>query len=135
MALLVYDARWFLLPNKIIYPTFFVAAAGRLVYLIGYSPNKGHALLMWFLSVAVASGMFWLLYIISNGKWIGFGDVRLGLITGTVLATPAKSFLMIFMGSILGTLFILPAIAVGKKSLTSKLPYGPFLIAATAVVV
>ncbi len=135
MALLVYDARWMTLPNKIIYPTFFIAAAGRLVYIIGFSHGKGHDLLLWILSIAIASGIFWLLYIISNGKWIGFGDVRLGLISGTVLATPAKSFLMIFLGSILGTLFILPSIATRKKSLTSKLPYGPFLITSTVVVV
>jgi leader peptidase (prepilin peptidase)/N-methyltransferase len=133
LALLVYDAFWMLLPNKIIYPTFFIAAAGQFVYLVGFEPHKGHALLMWALSLAVASGIFWLLFVISQGKWIGFGDVRLGLITGTVLATPGKSFLMIMLGSILGTLFILPALALGKKSMASKLPFGPFLIGGTMV--
>jgi len=135
LALLIYDAKWMLLPNRIIYPTFFIAFLGQLVYLVGYEPHKGHALLMWALSVAVASGIFWLLFIVSSGKWIGFGDVRLGLITGTVLADPGKSFLMILLGSALGTLFILPALMAGKKNLASKLPYGPFLIGATAIAV
>jgi leader peptidase (prepilin peptidase)/N-methyltransferase len=135
MALLVYDTKWMLLPNRILYPTFYVTFAGRLTFLIGFEDHKGHALLMWVLSVAVASGIFWLLFVISQGKWIGFGDVRLGLITGTVLADPGKSFLMIMLGSLLGTLFILPALVAGKKNLASKLPYGPFLIGAAFICV
>lgn len=135
LALLVYDARFMILPNRIIYPVFMIAAVGRLIYIIGFAPHKWHDFLFWMASVAVASGIFWVLFVVSNGKWIGFGDVRLGLITGTVLADPAKSFLMIFLGSILGTLFILPALALGKKKLTSKLPYGPFLITATFITV
>jgi leader peptidase (prepilin peptidase) / N-methyltransferase len=51
------------------------------------------------------------------------------------LAAPGKSFLMIMLGSLLGTLFILPALVLGKKNLASKLPYGPFLIAATFICV
>lgn len=135
LALLVYDAHWMILPNKILYPTFFVAVAGELVYLVGFAPSKGHRFLMWILSIAVASGIFWLLYLVSNGKWIGFGDVRLGLVTGTVLTSPSRSFLMIFLASVLGTLFVTPAIAAHKKTLTAKLPFGPFLILATILVV
>jgi len=70
----------------------------------------------------------------SSGKWIGYGDVRLGLITGTVLADPLLSILMIFVASVLGTLIALPALATGRKRLNSKLPFGPFLITATALV-
>jgi prepilin signal peptidase PulO-like enzyme (type II secretory pathway) len=135
MALLVYDARWMLLPNRILYPTFFIAFAGRLIYILGSEPHKGHALLMWALSIAVASGIFWVLFVVSQGKLIGYGDVRLGLITGTILADPAKSFLMIFWGSVLGTLFILPGFLKGKKKIDTKLPYGPFLIGATLLIV
>lgn len=131
LALLVYDFKWMLLPSKIIYPTLAVAAAGRLVYIIGYEPNRWHGLIQWVLSVIVASGLFWLIFMSSKGAWIGYGDVRLGLITGTVLADPVKSFLMIFAASVAGTLFILPALASGKKRLASRLPFGPFLIAAT----
>jgi len=133
MALLVYDAKHLLLPNRIIYPTAFIAFVGRLVYLIGYEPDKVHGLLQWLFSVAVASGIFWVLFMVSKGKWIGFGDVRLGLITGTVLASPEKSFLMILLASVLGVLFIIPALVVGKKDLASKIPYGPYLIASTII--
>jgi prepilin signal peptidase PulO-like enzyme (type II secretory pathway) len=135
MALFVYDARWSILPNRIIYPTAVVATIGRLVYLVGFEDRKLHALLAWALSVAIASGIFYLLFIGSKGKWIGFGDVRLGLITGTLLADPVKSFLMIFLASALGTLVALPGIIGQKKSLQTRIPYGPFLIAACFITI
>lgn len=133
LALAVYDFRWMLLPNRILYPTATVALTGRLAYLIAFESDKAQGILNLLLSVAVASGVFYFLYMVSSGRWIGFGDVRLGLITGVLLADPAKSFLMIFIASILGTLFVLPAMIRNQKKLTSKLPYGPFLIIGTAI--
>jgi prepilin signal peptidase PulO-like enzyme (type II secretory pathway) len=134
MALLIYDLRWMLLPNKILYPTAAVALVGRLTYLICFEPNKPHGLLMWLLSVGVASGIFWLIYELSKGNWIGYGDVRLGLITGTILASPIESVLMIFLASVLGTILVIPSLIAGRQKLGAKLPYGPFLITATFIV-
>jgi prepilin signal peptidase PulO-like enzyme (type II secretory pathway) len=133
LALLVYDLRWMILPNKIIYPTFVIAAVGQLAYLIGFEHHKLHAVVNWGLSVLVASGIFYLLFAMSDGKWIGYGDVRLGLITSTLLQTPGKSLLMIFIASLIGTAVSLPLIAAGKSRLTAKIPYGPFLITATFI--
>lgn len=135
MALAVYDIRWMLLPNKIIYPTLAVAVAGRAAYLAAFDPRPGHSAWLWAVSVAIASGVFYILYVVSQGKWIGFGDVRLGLITGTLLADPYKSMAMIFLASLLGTLTVLPNLLAGKKTMASRTPYGPFLITGTAIMV
>ena len=135
LALALYDLKWQLLPNRIIYPTLAVSALGTLAYTIFFSDNIGKSLLLWAMSLAVASGIFYLLFIISNGKWIGFGDVRLGLVTGTLLAKPQYSLLMIFIASVLGTLVALPDLLRRKKTLASRLPFGPFLITATFIVV
>jgi len=134
LALLVYDFRWMILPNRILYPTLAVAAAGRLSYILLFVSDKAHELELLGLGLLVSSGLFWLLFLVSSGRWIGFGDVRLGLITGTLLATPAKSLLMLFLASVLGTAFIAPAVATGRAKMTSRMPYGPFLIIATGVV-
>lgn len=135
LALAVYDLKWMLLPNQLIYPTLLIASLGRAAYITGFSQNKLADLTAWLAAVAVASGIFWLIFYGSRGKWIGYGDVRLGLITGTLLATPAKSLLMIFTASVLGTLFVLPAVIARQKSLSYKLPYGPFLILAAGLVI
>ena len=135
LALAVYDLRWMLLPNRIIYPTLLVAAVGRAGYIIFFDNRPLRAVGLWMASILVASGFFYLLYMASQGKWIGFGDVRLGLVTGTLLARPQYSLLMIFLASVLGSLIAIPDLARRKKSLASRLPYGPFLIAATLIVV
>lgn len=134
LALAVYDWRWMILPSRILYPTLLAAFAGRLSYVLFFSDNTAHSFGRWALGVAVASGIFLLLYIVSQGRWIGFGDVRLGLITGTLLADPINAFLMIMLASTLGTLFVLPALLNGRRSTASKIPYGPFLIAASTIV-
>lgn len=133
LALAVYDLRWMLLPNKLVYPTLTVAAAGRAAYIIGYESDKWSALLNWAGAIIIASGLFYLIYNLSD-KYIGGGDITLGLVTGTVLATPFKAVLMIFFASILGLLFALPGLISQSKKLTSKIPYGPFLITATFIV-
>jgi len=130
LALLIYDARWTILPNKIIYPTLFIALAGRLLNIVLFSDNKAHHLWLLASSLLVASGVFWLLFMFSKGRWIGYGDVRLGLVIGALLASPTKSFLMIFMASVLGLLFTSPALVRKQKNLASQMPFGPFLISA-----
>ena len=134
LALAVYDLRFMLLPNKILYSTAVVAASGRLVYILGFELDKLDAVTAWALSVAIAAGLFWLIYIVSVGKAIGFGDVRLGLISGTVLAYPLLSLLMRFGASVLGTFFVLPGLAARRRSMVSKVPYGPFLITSTFII-
>lgn len=135
VALAVYDLKWMLLPNKVIYPTLIVTAAGRAGYIAGYSSRPWHYLFLWAFSVAISSGVFWILFTVSKGKWIGYGDVRLGLITGTLLADPQLALAMLFLASVIGTIVILPALVKGRKTLASKLPYGPFLITGTAIIV
>jgi leader peptidase (prepilin peptidase)/N-methyltransferase len=133
LALTLYDLRWMLLPNKILYPTFLITALGYLIYWLGFAGDKTFFLINWFLSIAVAGGIFLVIYVISSGQWIGFGDVRLGLITGTLLHKPTIAFLMVFLSSVLGSLAALPSLLTGKRGINSKLPYGPFLILATFI--
>jgi leader peptidase (prepilin peptidase)/N-methyltransferase len=136
MALLVYDIRWMLLPTRMIYPTFAIAIGGRLAYILFFVHfSVGHKLILLGLSILVSSGIFFLLHEASRGRWIGFGDVRLGLILGALLASPVKSFLMIYLAAMLGTLYILPSFIRRQKGLNAKLPFGPFLIAATWITV
>jgi prepilin signal peptidase PulO-like enzyme (type II secretory pathway) len=132
LALLIYDFKWMLLPSNLIYSTLAIAVAGNIGYLL-LGDDKLGFLQSWGLSVLVASGIFWLLFTVSRGKWIGYGDVRLGLVTGSLLHSPSKSFLMIFLASILGSLFVLPSLIDKRRQMTAKLPFGPFLIIATLI--
>lgn len=133
MALVVYDLRWLILPNKIIYPLIILATvlavANALVFDGGTSYVRDTVI-----GLAIAGGLFYCLFEISKGKWIGGGDVKLGFLIGFLLASPELSFLALFFASLVGTVVILPGLITKKLNPKSHIPFGPFLIIATIIV-
>ena len=132
VALAVYDIHWMLLPNKIIYPLLVVGLAQAITIVIwegGIDSIIGTAL-----SVLIGGGIFYVLFLISQGRWIGGGDIKLGALIGLILGKPELSLLMIFVSSLLGSLVALPLLLTGRAKRSTKLPFGPFLIAACIVV-
>jgi prepilin signal peptidase PulO-like enzyme (type II secretory pathway) len=133
IALTVYDLRWFLLPNRILYPA---AVAGFIMTLIliinADSPLK--ALLNTILAVAIGGGLFYVLFQVSKGKWIGGGDVKLGWLLGLIAGTPGRSLLFIFLAALLGSLASLPLLMSKRLGRNSLIPFGPFLIASLFIV-
>lgn len=134
VALFIYDLRWFLLPNRIVYPLTGVALLMAVISILD-SNNMLSALVNIVIAVLIGGGVFWLLYQTSNGKWIGGGDVKLGWALGLIAGTPGKSILFIFIASVIGTLVSLPLIASKKLSRGSALPFGPLLIAGLIITV
>ena len=73
---------------------------------------------------------FALQYLVSSGRWIGGGDIRLGVLMGFMLGwqlTLVALFLAYLSGAIIGVILI----AIGKKKMSSALPFGTFLAPAT----
>ncbi len=133
MALMVYDIRWMLLPNKIVFPLTGVAAIGALLRIVA-ADQPLHAFVLTVAAVAIAGGIFYVLFQISGGKWIGGGDVKLGFALGLLLGKPELAFLMLFVASLLGLVVSLPAVIAKKNTMASKVPFGPFLIVAMVFV-
>ncbi len=133
MALLVYDIRWMLLPNRIIYPLGGIVAIQAVITVLA-APKLTTAALAMALSIALGGGIFYLLYQVSGGKWIGGGDVRLGWIFGAAVAAPEYSVMVIFLASLLGCAVAIPFLLFKRLKGNSVIPFGPFLIAATILV-
>jgi prepilin signal peptidase PulO-like enzyme (type II secretory pathway) len=132
VALAVYDLRWKLLPNRIVYPLITLAVIQVLVTATFY--HKGwHALLGAIWGILIAAGLFYVLFELSRGRWIGGGDVKLAVVLGILVGGPTQAVLMLFMASVLGTAFSLPLIAIGKLRRNSQVPFGPFLLFATII--
>lgn len=135
MALAVYDLRWFLLPNNLVFPL----AAAVLLYILGlplFFHYEWRVVIDALLGAGLLSGLFYLLFQMSKGQWIGGGDVKLAIALGLLAGDPLRSLLLLFVASFLGTLTALPQLATKKRqALKLKLPFGPFLLAATVVVV
>jgi leader peptidase (prepilin peptidase)/N-methyltransferase len=134
IALAVYDLRWLLLPNRLVYPLAVIASAQALIAILA-ADQPMTALLNVVLAVIVGGGIFYVLFQVSKGKWIGGGDVKLGALLGLIVATPGHAVLFIFFGSVLGSLVSLPLLTKGRLKRTSVIPFGPFLIAGAIVTV
>lgn len=133
VALAIYDTRWMLLPNKIVFPLIGIAIVQVIGVILFYGGGLNYALQAVF-SLVIAGGIFYGLYQLSKGKWIGGGDVKLGYALGLLLANVWLAALMLFTASILGILAALPGLISKKLKPSSQIPFGPFLIMATIIV-
>ena len=132
VALAVYDFRWFLLPDRLVFPL--IAISASQVLLTSVWQGSLGVLWMPLMGAALYFGLFWLLYQLSDGKWIGGGDVKLALALGLIAGSPLKAMLALFIASLLGTLVSLPQILGGKRGLKQHIPFGPYLLVGAFVV-
>ncbi|HSE29005.1 MAG TPA: prepilin peptidase [Candidatus Saccharimonadales bacterium] len=126
-ALFVYDLRWMLLPDKLVFPliTLGLVDAGLRVSLM-----PGTNYIFYVLSgVTAIAGFYGLLYFFSKGKWVGFGDVKLSIFIGAVLGWQ-KAIMVLLFSNVIGFLYVVPGLALGKLNRKSRIPFGPFLIIA-----
>lgn len=131
VALVVYDLRWMILPNRLVYPMYSLAAAQ--VVVLTLQAGTLEPLLSAAAGAAVVGGLFYAIFQISGGKWIGGGDVKLGVILGVFAGGFIEGALLLFVASFLGTLVSLPMLIINKKR-GQQIPFGPFLIIATIIV-
>jgi prepilin signal peptidase PulO-like enzyme (type II secretory pathway) len=132
MALAIYDLRWMLLPDRVVKPLA-ILAVGQVIVL---AVVKGDNALLWAAvwGLACLPGLFLVLYWASRGRWIGFGDVKLAVVLGLLVGGPLRAILLLFVASLVGSVVSLPLLATGRKALSRRVPFGPFLIIATIIV-
>ncbi|MFA5004235.1 MAG: prepilin peptidase [Candidatus Saccharimonadales bacterium] len=133
MALAVYDLKWFLLPDRLVYPL--VAMASTEVIVVAFLRQSWTFAASSVLGALVLSGTFYVLFQISKGNWIGGGDVKLGLVLGLLAGSSFRAVIVIFLASLFGTAVSLPLLVKSKKNIQTRVPFGPFLLLATVVVV
>lgn len=127
LGIFFYDFLYQEIPDSLSLTAVAIAIAGTLVLgtptvfemLIG-----GSALFLFF------AAQFYL----SGGKWIGGGDIRLGLLIGVLLGIKL-GLLALMISYILGATISLILIATKKATKKSKIAFGPFLVSSTIIVV
>lgn len=121
----VFDFKHYLILDKVLLPLGIIAIGWNLYGDIS-SPLHASRLALGILSGLGLAGFFGLQYLISRGRWIGLGDVKLGFVLGNILLWPL-SLCMLLLAYFSGALTGIILIAAGKKQLSSKLPFGVFL--------
>ncbi|TAL14012.1 prepilin peptidase [Patescibacteria group bacterium] len=130
--LFVYDTKWFLLPNKVNFIVIGLGVLGSII-TVAESSNIPYTLASIGGSVLILSGLYYVLYKISKGKWVGFGDIKLGLGLSLLLADYQLAFIAIFAANLIGCIIVIPGMIAGKLKRDSHVPFGPLLILGTIV--
>lgn len=121
----IYDLKWYLILDIVTLP------ACVIIFILNILTGQNWQNLL--ISGIIGASFFLIQFVVSRGKWIGGGDIRLGLLMGLTLGWPmilVAIFLAYIIGSIVGIFLLLSK----KKSLGSQIPLGVFLAPATIIV-
>ena len=122
IIIFVYDLKHLLISDVLIYSATGIVLLYRLINL--------QDLKISFLSAIGAMLFFLFIFLISKGKWLGFGDVKLVFFMGLFLSFP-NILVALFLSFLIGAIIGVAMISFKKGTLKSEVPFGPFLITGT----
>lgn len=126
--LFAYDLKWFLLPDRVVFPLAVVGFAVSILHLVSATDVAG-ALISLGGGVLVLSGLYYLLWLISKGQWVGFGDIKLGFALALLLSDWRLALVALFSANLIGSLVVMPGMLTGRLNRKAHVPFGPLLIA------
>lgn len=118
VVIFVIDLRHYLILDIVTLP----AAAAAM----GVNMLLGKSLAELVIGGILGVGFFAVQYALSRGRWIGDGDIRLGLLLGVMLGWSGL-MVTLFLAYVVGALVGLLLIAAGAKKFGSRVPLGTFL--------
>lgn len=121
IILFVYDLKHYLVPDKIIYPAIVITFLYRLFGGFNY-----------FIAAIIGGAFFLVIVVASKGRWMGVGDVKIGVLMGLILGLKYL-VVALFGGFLIGALVSVILLILKKKTLKSEIPFAPFLIGATFI--
>lgn len=122
--LFVYDLKYQLVPDSISLPA--IVLAGVAGWLLGLTWQS------MLIGALICGGFFALQWIVSRGKWIGGGDIRLGVLMGLLLGWERGLFALA-LAYIVGGASAAILLLTKKTTRHTRIAFGPFLIAATVI--
>lgn len=119
ILLFVYDLRYYLILDKVSVPALVIALP------LSYFVLK-ISIASLLIGMLIGGGFFLLQFVVSRGRWIGGGDIRLGVLMGAMLGYQqllVALFGAYVIGSVVGTALIISK----RKKWKSAVPFGTFL--------
>lgn len=120
LILWVYDTKFFEVDRRISWPAILLALA------LAFTEGEIRTALI---GGAIGFTLFAVQYFYSKGKWVGAGDMELGIFMGLALGWE-KTIGALFLAYILGSLIGVSLLIAKKKQWKSSLPMGAFLMPA-----
>ncbi len=124
VAAFVYDLRWMILPDKFTLPVIAIATVLLAVQVWQFGIASIYAQLI---ATIVFAGLYLVIWVVSKGKLLGGGDIRLAVLMGLLLSVP-QLLVGVFVAYVIGALVGVTLIAIKLKKRTDAVPLAPFLI-------
>lgn len=129
ISLSIYDIRHMIIPDGML----IVLGAAALAWQVGGLWGTWHALFMTLVAGPLVALPFFTLWLISKGRWMGLGDIKLAVVMGWMLGLLGGFSALIF-GVWAGALVSLAIIGITRLvshrtglTMKSEIPFGPFL--------
>ncbi|OGZ18491.1 MAG: hypothetical protein A2175_01915 [Candidatus Nealsonbacteria bacterium RBG_13_42_11] len=123
------DLETYIIPDGVVYSAIGLAIFYNLLYSLFIIQNSSF-FIQAILSGLGASAFFLAIFLISKGRWLGFGDVKLAALMGLFLGFP-EILVALFLAFLIGAIIGVGMISAGRKKLSSEIPFGPFLVTGT----
>ena len=144
IIIFVYDIKNYIVPDEVIWPAIIISTiytiSAVILYFLKYKeiyyklyPHTWPPVYSpWYLlyGALIGAGFFLIIVLVSRGKWMGGGDIKLGLLMGIVLGFPLI-LLALFIAFVFGALVGIFLIILRRKKMKSQIPFAPFLILGT----
>lgn len=121
-AIAVVDLRYGVIPDELTVPAIILIAGANVLF------DRSAALTTtgMVLGVLAGGGFFLAQYLVTRGRAVGDGDIRLGILLGVALGL-AGTVLAILVAYGIGALVAVYLLATKRTTLKARVPMGPFL--------
>ena len=121
------DSQWI-----VIFVAGLLIAADKLIAEKGFTPDFVSFIISRGIGLLAVSGLFFLIALVTGGRAMGGGDIKLMAAVGFVLGWKAV-IVALFAAAIFGALFAVLRKLFFKKKMRGVMPFGPFLAAGSAL--
>jgi len=125
VVVFIMDLRWYVILDKV--------SLTAVAVMLGLNLYLGFSWQSLLISATIGVSFFLIQFLVSRGRWLGGGDLRLGLLLGVSFSWP-EVLATIFLAYGLGALVAIALLVLGKKHWGSKLPLGTFLSVAALII-
>jgi len=140
VVIFTYDLKYMEVPDEIVYPLMAIALIVDLIFTFSktsiFHPVGLPATSLYSigLGLVLGGGIFAILVAVSKEKWMGIGDVKLGIAVGLILGWP-QVLVAILASFFVGSIIALIMLAAGKARFGQKIPFAPYLVIGTLIAI